>query len=70
LNLGLDGKAVSKATLYHILKDEGITNWLAKERPLITEEVAAKHLQFAKDHEHWGKHEWKAFLWSDECSVE
>ncbi len=26
LNLGLDGKAVSKTTLYRILKKEGITN--------------------------------------------
>ena len=70
LNLGLDGKTVSKATLYRILKKEGIVNWLAKKRPLITPEVAAKHFQFAKDHEHWGSDEWKIFLWSDEYSVE
>jgi len=70
LNLGLHGKAVSKSSLYHILKDEGIINWLAKKRPQLTPEVAAKRLQFAKDHEHWGPNEWKVFLWSDECSVE
>jgi transposase len=70
LNLDLDGKTVSRSTLYRILKEEGITNWLAKKRPLLTPEVVAKRLQFAKEHEHWGPHEWKAFLWSDECSVE
>jgi len=52
------------------LKKEGITNWLAKKRPVLTSEIAAKRLQFAKDHEHWGPREWKTFLWSDECSVE
>ena len=33
LNLGLDEKAISKATLYRVLKKEGIVNWLAKKRP-------------------------------------
>ena len=70
LNLGLHGKAVSKSTLYRILKEEGITNWLAKKRPLLTKKVIAKHLKFAEEHQHWGPHEWKVFLWSDECSVE
>ena len=32
---------VSKITLYQMLKDEGITNWLAKKRSLIAPEVAA-----------------------------
>ncbi len=57
LNLGLHGKAVSRSSLYRVLKDEGITNWLAKKRPALTPEIAAKRLQFAKDHEHWGPHE-------------
>jgi hypothetical protein len=69
LNLGLHGKAISKSSLYRELK-EGITNWLAKKRPALTLEIAAKRLQFAKDHEYWGSCEWKTFLWSDECSVE
>jgi transposase len=42
------GVEVLKSTLYQILKDEGITNWLAKKRPLITLEVAAKRLRWAK----------------------
>ena len=57
LNLDLDEKIVSKATLYRILKKKGITNWLAKQQSLIIEEVAAKCLQFVKDHEHWGTRE-------------
>ena len=68
--LGLHGKAVSKATLYREIKKHGITNWIAKKRPLLTPEVVAKRLKWAQDHEHWGKAEWKKFLWSDECSVE
>ena len=62
LNPGLHGKAVSKSSLYRELKKEGITNWLAKKRPVLTSEIAAKRLQFAKDHEHWGPREWKTFL--------
>ena len=52
LNLGLHGKAISRSSLYRELKKEGITNWLAKKRPALTPEIAAKRLQFAKDHEH------------------
>ena len=57
LNLGLHGKAISKSSLYRELKKEDITNWIAKKRPVLTPEIAAKHLQFAKDHEHWDSHE-------------
>ena len=35
---------VHKSTLYRLLKEEGITNWLAKKRPLLTLEVIKKRL--------------------------
>jgi len=36
------GVKVYKSTLYRLLKEEGITNWLAKKRPLLTPEVVKK----------------------------
>jgi IS30 family transposase len=64
------GVEVSQSTLYRMLKDEGITNWLAKKRPLITPEVAAKRLKWAKKHQNWTWDEWSLIIWSDECSLE
>jgi len=64
------GVDVSKSTLYRMLKDEGITNWLARKRPLLTPEVAAKRLRWAKLHQNWTWDEWRLIIWSDECSLE
>ena len=69
LNLDLHEKTVSKFSLYHILKNEDITNWLVKKRSQLILKVTVKHLQFIKDHEHWSSNEWKIFLWSDKYSV-
>jgi len=69
LNLDLHEKIVFKFFLYHILKNEDITNWLVKKRSQLISEVTVKCLQFAKDHEHWDSNEWKIFLWSNKCSV-
>jgi transposase len=38
------GVEVHRTTLYRMLKDEGITNWISKKRPLLTSEHAAKRL--------------------------
>jgi transposase len=56
------GVDVSKSTLYRMLKDEGITNWLAKKRPLITPEVAAKRLRWAKLRQNWSWDEWRLII--------
>ena len=45
------GVQVSHDTIYRMLKEEGITNWLAKKRPLLTSEVAGKRYQWAIEHE-------------------
>ncbi len=60
----------SRSTIYRVLKDFGITNWLAKDRPKLTEEHAATRLAWAKKHKDWTLEQWKAIIWSDECSVE
>ncbi len=52
------GVTVSRSTLYRMLKDEGISNWLAKKRPLITPQVAAKRLKWAKKYRNWTWDEW------------
>jgi DDE superfamily endonuclease len=53
-----------------MLKEEGITNWLAKRRPLLTPEVVKKRLQFCKKYEHWSYEEWSKIIFSDECSLD
>jgi len=60
----------SDDTLLRLLKRHGITNWRAKRRPLLTPDVAKKRLKWAKDHVNWASDEWRACIWSDECSLE
>ena len=60
----------SRSTLYRILRDNGITNWLAKERPFLTEEHVYKRLLFARKYIHLSEQDWRQWIWSDECSVE
>jgi len=39
--------------VYHLLKEERITNWLCKKRPLLTPKVASKRYAWALIYEHW-----------------
>jgi len=64
------GANCSKSTVYRILKEYGLTNWLAKKRPLLREEDAAKRLAWAKERKDWTADEWRKVIWTDECSVE
>ena len=64
------GLSCSKSTAYRALKVYGLTNWLAKKRPLLTPEVAAIRLAWCKEREAWTKEQWLKVIWSDECSVE
>ena len=43
--------------------------WLAKRRPKLTPERAAKRPKWAKGHENWIAEEFEGVIWSDECSL-
>ena len=58
-----------RVTVYRILKEYNLTNWLAKRRPLLTPEVAAKRYNWCWERRDWTYDEWKLFIFSDECSV-
>ena len=47
------GHNFCRSTIYRILQEYGLTNWLAKERPLLTEEVAAKRLTWCRERRNW-----------------
>lgn len=64
------GVSLSHDTLYRLLKEEGITNWVCKRRPLLTPEVAGKRYAWALEHQNWTYEDWLKVIWSDECSVE
>ena len=64
------GVDVSHDTIYRMLKEQGITNWIAKKRPLLTPENAGLRYQWALRHENWKYEDWEKVIWSDECSVE
>ena len=53
-----------------MLKSEGIINWLAKRRPLLTPEVVVKRLRFYRKYKDWTYAEWYKIIFSDECSLE
>ncbi len=57
-------------TIYRILKEKNIINWLCKKRPLLTPKVANKRYAWALTHEHWTFDDWTKVIWSDECFVE
>ena len=52
-----------------MLKDEGITNWLIKKRPLLTPKLAVKRLIWCKKREKWTWTEWSKIIFSGECSL-
>lgn len=64
------GCLLSYNTLYKILKQYNITNWLAKKRPKLTPEVVKLRLAWAKAHVDWEVDQWRYIIWSDECSIE
>ncbi len=62
--------SVSYSTMRRRLREENMQMWKKKKRPLLTEERAAKRLEWALAHQHWTEADWKTVVWSDECSVE
>ena len=60
----------SHRTISRIIAKHGIKKWLAKKRPLLTSEVAKKRLKWCKKRLNWTVDQWRAYIWSDECSVE
>jgi len=61
---------VSSRTIRRMLKKHGIKKWMAKKRPLLTEEHARKRLEFALKYRDWSYDEWSTVIWSDECSIQ
>jgi hypothetical protein len=53
-----------------MLEPCGMEKWLAKKRPLLTKETAAKRYRWAKEYSKWTVPEWSNVQFSDECSVE
>ena len=64
------GLGCSRTTIYRALKLYGLTNWVAKNRPLLTPEVAKKRLDWCLLRREWTLEQWSRVIWSDECSVE
>jgi transposase len=60
----------SLSTYKRILKDNGISNWRSKRRPMLTVDHAKARLAFALKYLGYGDDEWARIIWSDECSVE
>ncbi len=64
---GLD---VCRKTVYRMLREEGIKKWIAKQRPLLTEETAKIRLTWCLARKDWTWEEWKTYIFSDEASIE
>lgn len=60
---------ISTRILHRRSLEEGIRKWRAVERILLTKERAAKHLKWARAHQHWTQDDWAEIAWSDECLV-
>jgi transposase len=64
------GLPISKKTAYRILREEGIKKWIAKQRPLLTEESAKIRLEWCLARKDWTWEQWKTYIFSDEASIE
>lgn len=60
----------SHRTIARIVKKQGIKKWLAKKRPILTEQHTRQRYKWCKERVHWEVKNWKKYIWSDECSVE
>ena len=61
---------ISNTTIRNILSHHGITNWRAKKRPELTEEVVAKRYSWCCARRNWKWKEWKVYMFSDKCLAE
>jgi transposase len=56
--LAKTGIDVSAKTVYRLLKEKGITNWICKKRPLLTSEMADNRYAWVLAHEDWDFDKW------------
>ena len=57
-------------TLDQYLHNNGLRKWIAKKRPKLTPERAAKRLAWALERKDWSAEQFQGTIWSDECSIE
>ncbi|OAL75044.1 Homeo [Trichophyton violaceum] len=62
--------SISTRSLSRYIKESAYGHWKARERPQLTEEVAALRKAWALKHKDNTWEEWSKVIWSDECSVE
>lgn len=60
---------VSISTLSRSLARNGIKKYRAATKPLLTPELAQLRKEWAETYEDWDEDDWRAVVWSDECSV-
>ena len=63
LNIGI-------TQLKHTLKDLGYNHRIARHQPFLKKLDRKRRLQFARRHAHFTVEDWKAFIWTDEMSVQ
>ena len=54
-------------TLDQYLHNNGLRKWIAKKRPKLTPERAAKRLAWALERKDWSAEQFQGTIWSDEC---
>ena len=60
---------VSKSTVRRVLKQQGISNYVAVYKPFSTRNHGKRRLKWAKHQQSWGENKWDSVLLSDETSV-
>ena len=60
---------VSKSTVRRVLKQQGISNYVAVCKPFLTHNHEKRRLNWAKHQQSWGENMWDTVLFSDETSI-
>lgn len=62
------GLHMSCDTIRRRLKEAGLRNCVAAQKPFLTENQRAQRLEFARAYEHWGVEEWCQVIFTDEST--
>lgn len=60
--------SISTATVRRRLKEAGISNFAAAQKPFLPERQRQPRLDFALNHQRWNEEEWKNVVFSDEST--
>jgi len=61
---------LSNSTIYRILQSFHMEHWIAKKRPILSEDHTKERLIWCENRKSWTSEDWAKVIFTDECSFE